>query len=77
MSVTSCFWALLSSQDFEFIYLPEFVNQVSIGYDGKTPGDILLSSSLLDFIHPEELALAKADLLNFIRIKNLAGAVTR
>jgi hypothetical protein len=76
MSVTSCFWALLSLENFEFIYLPDFVTEVQIGY-GKTPGDILLSRSLLQFIHPEELALAKADLLNFIRIKTLAGAVTR
>ncbi|EPB91979.1 hypothetical protein HMPREF1544_01273 [Mucor circinelloides 1006PhL] len=44
---------------------------------GVKAGDMLKSKSLLDFIHPDELSLATTDLLNFIRIKTLAGAVTR
>lgn len=76
MSVASCFWALLSLENFDFIYLPEFITDTYIGY-GKTVGDILLNHSLLHFIHPEELSLARVDLMNFVQIKTLAGAVTR
>ena len=76
MSVASCFWALLSLENFDFIYLPNFITDIQIGF-GETPGDILLHRSLLQFIHPEELALAKIDLENFVQIKTLAGAVTR
>jgi hypothetical protein len=76
MSLASCFWALLSLENFEFIYLPSFVTDVKIAF-GKSAADILINHSLLDFIHPEELSLAKTDLLNFVRVKTLAGAVTR
>lgn len=76
MSVASCFWALLSLENFEYLYLPDFITDTQIAL-GKTPADILLCQSLLQFIHPDELSLAKTDLLNFIRIKTLAGAVTR
>ncbi|KAI8073667.1 hypothetical protein BDF21DRAFT_423988 [Thamnidium elegans] len=76
MSIASCFWALLSLENFEYIYLPDFITDTQIAL-GKTPADILLCQSLLQFIHPDEFALAKNDLMNFIRIKTLAGAVTR
>ncbi|KAI9260026.1 hypothetical protein EDC94DRAFT_611511 [Helicostylum pulchrum] len=76
MSVASCFWALLSLEKFEYIYLPDYITDTQIAL-GKTPADILLCQSLLQFIHPDEFALAKTDLMNFTRIKTLAGAVTR
>ncbi|KAL9538464.1 hypothetical protein MBANPS3_010913 [Mucor bainieri] len=76
MSVASCYWALLSLEKFEFIYLPSLVTDIQMDY-GVKAGDMLRSKSLLDFIHPDELSLATTDLLNFVRIKTLAGAVTR
>ncbi|CEP09157.1 hypothetical protein [Parasitella parasitica] len=76
MSVSSCYWALLTLENFEFIYLPSLVSDIHIAY-GVKAGDVLMSKSLLDFIHPDELSLATTDLLNFVRIKTLAGAVTR
>ncbi|GAN03404.1 hypothetical protein MAM1_0040d02857 [Mucor ambiguus] len=76
MSVASCYWALLSLEKFEFIYLPSLVTDTQMDY-GVKAGDILKSKSLLDFIHPDELSLATTDLLNFVQIKTLAGAVTR
>lgn len=76
MSVASCYWALLSLEKFEFIYLPSLVTDFQMDY-GVKAGDMLKSKSLLDFIHPDELSLATTDLLNFVRIKTLAGAVTR
>lgn len=76
MSVASCYWALLSLENFEFIYLPSLVTDNEIVY-GVKAGDMLMSKSLLDFIHPDELSLATTDLLNFVQIKTLAGAVTR
>ncbi|KAI7891222.1 uncharacterized protein EV154DRAFT_420702 [Mucor mucedo] len=76
MSVSCCFWALLSLEKFKFIYLPDFITDTQIGL-GKTAGDILLSQSLLQFIHPDERSMAQTDLYNFVKIKTLAGAVTR
>ncbi|KAG2213912.1 hypothetical protein INT47_001181 [Mucor saturninus] len=76
MSVSCCFWALLSLEKFKFIYLPDFITDTQIGL-GKTAGDILLSQSLLQFIHPDERSMAQTDLCNFVKIKTLAGAVTR
>lgn len=76
MSVASCFWALLSLENFEYIYLPGFITDTQIAL-GKTPADILLTHSLLQFIHPDELLMAQTDLLNFVKIKTLAGAITR
>lgn len=74
MSVNGCYWALLSLNDnFQFIHLPELGRDIY----GKSPVDTLLFQSLFNFIHPQELPLAKADLLNFMKIKSLAGAVTR
>lgn len=74
MSVNGCYWALLSLNDnFQFIHLPELGRDIY----GKSPVDTLLFQSLFHFIHPQELPLAKADLLNFMKIKSLAGAVTR
>lgn len=76
MSVSSCFWALLSLENFKYIYLPDFITDTQIAF-GKTSADILLAQSLLQFIHPDELPMAQTDLLNFVKIKTLAGAVTR
>ncbi|CAO3661567.1 unnamed protein product [Rhizopus stolonifer] len=73
MSIDACFWALLSSDNFEFIHVPELEKDLY----GKSPQDILLSQSLLNFIHPDEIPLTKADLLSFMKIKSLAGAITR
>ncbi|KAG1445377.1 hypothetical protein G6F56_009937 [Rhizopus delemar] len=70
MSIDACFWALLSSDNFEFIHVPELEKDLY----GKSPQDILLSQSLLNFIHPDEIPLTKADLLSFMKIKSLAGA---
>ncbi|RCH78413.1 hypothetical protein CU098_003048, partial [Rhizopus stolonifer] len=72
MSIKSCFWALLSVKDFEFIYIPQFtINET------KSFRDCLLSQSLLMFVHPEERSLAKMDLSKFIESKTISGAVTR
>ncbi|KAI9480707.1 MAG: hypothetical protein EXX96DRAFT_563840 [Benjaminiella poitrasii] len=76
MPFASCFWALLSLEKFEFIYLPKYIDEVQIAF-GVTMGDILKSRSLLDFIHPDELSLAATDLVNFVQTKTLAGAITR
>lgn len=74
--MSCCFWAILSLEKFEFIYLPDFITDTQIGL-GKTTADVLLSQSLLHFIHPDERSMAQTDLYNFVKIKTLAGAVTR
>ncbi|ORE06369.1 hypothetical protein BCV72DRAFT_305566 [Rhizopus microsporus var. microsporus] len=65
-----CFWAILSADNFRFIYVSDTTRRSHIK-------DRILNHSLLNFIHPEELPLAKADLLHFMKIKTLASAVTR
>ncbi|CEI88479.1 hypothetical protein RMCBS344292_02867 [Rhizopus microsporus] len=67
---SACFWAILSVDNFRFIYVSDITRRSQIK-------DRILDHSLLNFIHPEELPLAKADLLHFMKIKSLAGAVTR
>lgn len=67
---SACFWAILSADDFRFIYVSDITRSSQIK-------DRILDHSLLKFIHPEELPLAKADLLHFMKIKSLASAVTR
>ncbi|KAI8971370.1 hypothetical protein BDB01DRAFT_811570 [Pilobolus umbonatus] len=76
MIINLCFWALLSLENFEFIYLPRIPLNSSIA-TCQTLGNILLFKSLFDFIHPEERSLARTDLLNFIQNKSITGVVTR
>ncbi|KAI9279548.1 hypothetical protein BY458DRAFT_487795 [Sporodiniella umbellata] len=73
MSLKACFWGLLSIDNLHFVYLPQLPNHT---YEGS-PIDLLLSQSLLEFVHPEERPMAKVDLSKFIELKPLAGAVTR
>ncbi|KAI8069743.1 uncharacterized protein B0P05DRAFT_550659 [Gilbertella persicaria] len=56
-----CFWALLSTE-LEFIYTSYYS---------------LDRHSLWDFIHPEEVLLAKRDLVRFIQTNQSNGSVTR
>ncbi|KAI8365784.1 hypothetical protein BD560DRAFT_425177 [Blakeslea trispora] len=72
----SCYWALLSLETFNYIYVPSNIRNIWVTSDTSV-GDILFSQSLFDHIHPEELYLATIDLANFVRKKTLAGAVTR
>jgi hypothetical protein len=71
-----CYWAFLSLESFEYIFLSELVTKI------PTPASVslektLISQSLLRFIHPDEVKLAEADLFNFKKVKALSGAVTR
>ncbi|KAL0090851.1 GATA-type zinc finger transcription factor [Phycomyces blakesleeanus] len=76
MPLTTCFWALLSLNELSFIYLPASVGDKEV-LGGRTIRDLLLNRSLLDFVHHEEVDLAKSDLSTFVRMKTLAGSVTR
>lgn len=72
---SSCFWSLLSLDNLKFIYIPEPVANINIS--GTFVKDILLHHSLYEFIHPNEIELAKHDLSSFLKVKTLAGSVTR
>ncbi|GAA5811743.1 hypothetical protein MFLAVUS_005186 [Mucor flavus] len=72
---SSCFWSLLSLDNLKFIYIPEPVANINIS--GTFIKDILLHHSLYEFIHPNEIELAKHDLSSFLKVKTLAGSVTR
>ncbi|KAI9022856.1 hypothetical protein CLU79DRAFT_751047 [Phycomyces nitens] len=76
MPLTTCFWALLSLNQLRFIYLSASVGNKEV-LEGKTIRDLLLHKSLLEFVHHEEVDLAKSDLSTFVRMKTLAGSVTR
>ncbi|KAH8556743.1 hypothetical protein BGW37DRAFT_23776 [Umbelopsis sp. PMI_123] len=63
----SCFWALLSHGDLNFIYLPLSMT-ARHRFFGKT---------FFDFVHPEEAVFARQDLSNFMHAHTLGGSVTR
>lgn len=64
-------WSLLSS-DLHFIYLdPVFANHL------EDQADLLIGKSLLNFVHPEEQASARADLTEALEQRTMHGTVTR
>lgn len=77
MTAGSCFWSLLSKDNFKFLYVPISVGKLKASTDGRSIADILLHHSLFDIMHPNEIELAKNDLTRFLKLKVLAGSVTR
>jgi hypothetical protein len=74
---SSCFWSLLSPDKLTFLYIPLSIGNIKISTNYTTIGDILLHHSLYEFMHPNEIDLAKSDLSSFLKLKTLAGSVTR
>ncbi|KAI8099125.1 uncharacterized protein BX664DRAFT_354599 [Halteromyces radiatus] len=75
MSMSSCFWALLSLPDYEILYLPTSIMNTRV--DQHSIKDLLLGKPFINFIHPDERSLAKNDFNKFTDLDTLAGAVTR
>ncbi|KAI9319788.1 hypothetical protein BX666DRAFT_1916371 [Dichotomocladium elegans] len=73
---TSCFWALLSPERLEFLYLPRAASRAIIN-DNKSVTDLLMHRSLLDFVHPDELDSAQTDFARFLSARVPAGSITR
>ncbi|KAF1802699.1 hypothetical protein FB192DRAFT_1280029 [Mucor lusitanicus] len=75
----SCFWSLLSLDSLEFVHIPSSVRKIKIATerDQTTIQDVLLHRSLFEFMHPSEIGMAKNDLSSFLKLKTLAGSVTR
>lgn len=65
LTMDTCFWALLSVNELEFIH-------ASCLFTKKLKG-----VSLFDLIHPNEVSLAKRDLYKFMNSNLLGGSVTR
>lgn len=64
-------WSLLSS-DLHFIYLdPVFASHL------EDQAELLIGKSLLNFVHPEEQASARADLTEALEHRTMHGTVTR
>ncbi|KAI9282811.1 hypothetical protein BC943DRAFT_107484 [Umbelopsis sp. AD052] len=63
----SCFWALLSHGDLNFVYLPL----------SMAARDRFFGKTFFDFVHPEEAVFARQDLSNFMQAHTLGGSVTR
>ncbi|CAO3653346.1 unnamed protein product [Mucor fragilis] len=76
---SSCFWSLLSLNSLEFVYIPSSIRKIKIATenDQTTIQDVLLHRSLFEFMHPSEIGMAKNDLSSFLKLKTLAGSVTR
>jgi len=76
---SSCFWSLLSLDTLEFIHIPSPIGKIKISTEDNqtTIRDVLLHRSLFEFMHPSEIRLAKNDLSSFLKLKTLAGSVTR
>ncbi|CAO3598748.1 unnamed protein product [Absidia cylindrospora] len=73
--MSSCFWALLSLPNYEFLYLPTLIMNTTV--DRHSIKDLLLGRPFIDLIHPDERLMAKDDFSNFTDLNTLAGAVTR
>ncbi|KAH0832943.1 hypothetical protein J3R83DRAFT_11915 [Lanmaoa asiatica] len=68
---TRCYWSLLSS-DLQFIYLdPVLASHL------EDQAEHLIGRSLLNFVHPEEQASARADLTEALEQRTMHGTVTR
>jgi hypothetical protein len=76
MSVSCCYWALLGLEEFDYLYISDYLSSFILPC-GRSPHELLIYQSLFQFIHPDEMEAAKLDLENFIKIRSLAGAVTR
>ncbi|KAI8647276.1 hypothetical protein BD408DRAFT_439446 [Parasitella parasitica] len=76
---SSCFWSLLSLDKLEFKYVPLSVGNIKISAENNqiTIQDVLLHRSVFEFMHPSEIKMAKQDLSSFLKLKTLAGSVTR
>ncbi|KAI0330225.1 hypothetical protein GY45DRAFT_1323948 [Cubamyces sp. BRFM 1775] len=68
---TRCYWTLLT-YDLTFLYL----DPVLASHLGEQ-ADLLIGSSLLDYVHPDEQASAKVDLGTVLDSRTLHGSVTR
>jgi hypothetical protein len=71
-----CFWALLSVDDLKFLYIPSTIGKIPVIND-QTINSLLIDHSLFEFMHPNEIELAKSDLSRFVQAKTLVGSVTR
>ncbi|KAI8094977.1 uncharacterized protein B0P05DRAFT_169338 [Gilbertella persicaria] len=78
MTSSLCFWSILSLDDnLRFLSISQKMGTAKISDSGLTTKDVLLYRSLFDFMHPSEIELAKADIARFLKLKTLAGSVTR
>ncbi|KAG9314878.1 hypothetical protein JVU11DRAFT_3979 [Chiua virens] len=68
---TRCYWSLLTS-DLHFIYLDPILACYL-----EDQADLLVGKSLLNFVHPEEQASARADLTEALEQRTMHGSVTR
>ncbi|KAH7106543.1 hypothetical protein BKA62DRAFT_298611 [Auriculariales sp. MPI-PUGE-AT-0066] len=68
---TRCYWALLDDR-LEFLFLDPV-----LGHHLEDQKDALLGRSLLEFVHPDELASARQDLQGMLDSRTLHGSVTR
>ncbi|GAN02609.1 hypothetical protein MAM1_0025c02053 [Mucor ambiguus] len=76
---SSCFWSLLSLDSLEFVHIPSSIRKIKIATENNqtTIQDVLMHRSLFEFMHPSEIGMAKNDLSSFLKLKTLAGSVTR
>lgn len=75
-NTAACFWGLLTTDEFKFLYLPSFISDLHITND-KTIKDVIFNRSIFELMHPNEVELAKADFNNFVKLKTLSGSITR
>ncbi|KAI9250726.1 hypothetical protein BY458DRAFT_524403 [Sporodiniella umbellata] len=71
-----CFWGMVTTDEFRFIYMPSFIDQLRITKD-RTIGDVISNRSIFEYMHPNEVELAKIDFNNAVQLKRLSGSVTR
>ncbi|CAG8438606.1 9716_t:CDS:2 [Diversispora eburnea] len=67
-----CFWSLLSIKTLCFVYISPWLSK-ALGSEQN----LLLGTSFFDYFHPEEQALARRDLSEFVKKKSLTCSITR
>lgn len=72
----ACFWALLSFGELKFAYLPYSSLVMQQRLDSRVV-DLLLGKSFFEFVHHDEVNMAREDLNKFMQLKTLWGSVTR
>ncbi|KAJ1847912.1 hypothetical protein LPJ73_004125, partial [Coemansia sp. RSA 2703] len=65
-----CFWSVLHGEGLNFVHISASLNS----FLGSEQATMMINESLFDYIHPEEVARARRDLVDMFVSKSLLGS---
>ncbi|KAJ2786325.1 hypothetical protein GGI15_001608 [Coemansia interrupta] len=65
-----CFWSVLNGESLDFVYVSASLHS----FLGSDQASMIINQSLFDYIHPEEAARARRDLVDMFVSKSLLGS---